>query len=153
MPSLDSFKSKRTLTVGSKTYTYFSLSAAAENGLGDVSRLPASLKVLLENMLRHEDGKTVTKDDILAFKSWLENKGGVSHEIAYRPARVLMQDFTGVPAVVDLAAMRDAAQKLGASADAINPRHRPLGHGRQLRRREQLRKERRNRIQAQPGAV
>ncbi|HCE21074.1 MAG TPA: aconitate hydratase, partial [Hyphomonas sp.] len=94
MPSLDSFKSKRTLTVGSKTYTYFSLSAAAENGLGDVSRLPASLKVLLENMLRHEDGKTVTKDDILAFKSWLENKGGVSHEIAYRPARVLMQDFT-----------------------------------------------------------
>jgi len=121
MPSLDSFKSKRTLTVGSKTYTYFSLSAAAENGLGDISRLPASLKVLLENMLRHEDGKTVTKDDILAFKSWLENKGGVSHEIAYRPARVLMQDFTGVPAVVDLAAMRDAAQKLGASADAINP--------------------------------
>jgi aconitate hydratase A / 2-methylisocitrate dehydratase len=121
MPSLDSFKSKRTLTVGSKTYTYFSLSAAAENGLGDVSRLPASLKVLLENMLRHEDGKTVTKDDIRAFKSWLENKGGVSHEIAYRPARVLMQDFTGVPAVVDLAAMRDAAQKLGASADAINP--------------------------------
>ncbi|HCX10297.1 MAG TPA: aconitate hydratase, partial [Hyphomonas sp.] len=121
MPSLDSFKSKRTLTVGSKTYTYFSLSAAAENGLGDVSRLPASLKVLLENMLRHEDGKTVTKDDILAFKSWLENKSGVSHEIAYRPARVLMQDFTGVPAVVDLAAMRDAAQKLGASADAINP--------------------------------
>ena len=121
MPSLDSFKSKRTLTVGSKTYTYFSLSAAAENGLGDVSRLPASLKVLLENMLRHEDGKTVTKDEILAFKSWLENKGGVSHEIAYRPARVLMQDFTGVPAVVDLAAMRDAAQKLGASADAINP--------------------------------
>ena len=121
MPSLDSFKSKRTLTVGSKTYTYFSLSAAAENGLGDVSRLPASLKVLLENMLRHEDGKTVTKDDILAFKSWLKNKGGVSHEIAYRPARVLMQDFTGVPAVVDLAAMRDAAQKLGASADAINP--------------------------------
>ncbi|MBL4879169.1 MAG: aconitate hydratase, partial [Hyphomonas sp.] len=121
MPSLDSFKSKRTLTVGSKTYTYFSLSAAAENGLGDVSRLPASLKVLLENMLRHEDGKTVTKEDILAFKSWLENKGGVSHEIAYRPARVLMQDFTGVPAVVDLAAMRDAAQKLGASADAINP--------------------------------
>ncbi|MEQ3650532.1 aconitate hydratase AcnA [Hyphomonas sp.] len=121
MPSLDSFKSKRTLTVGSKTYTYFSLSAAAENGLGDVSRLPASLKVLLENMLRHEDGKTVTKEDILAFKSWLENKGGVSHEIAYRPARVLMQDFTGVPAVVDLAAMRDAAKKLGASADAINP--------------------------------
>jgi len=121
MPSLDSFNSKRTLTAGGKTYTYFSIEAAAENGLGDVSRLPASLKVLLENMLRFEDGKTVTKDDILAFKKWLDNKGKDDHEIAYRPARVLMQDFTGVPAVVDLAAMRDAAQKLGASAEAINP--------------------------------
>ena len=121
MPSLDSFNSKRTLTAGGKTYTYFSIEAAAENGLGDVSRLPASLKVLLENMLRFEDGKTVTKDDILAFKKWLDNKGKDDHEIAYRPARVLMQDFTGVPAVVDLAAMRDAAKKLGAPADAINP--------------------------------
>ncbi|MEZ5987287.1 MAG: aconitate hydratase AcnA [Hyphomonas sp.] len=121
MPSLDSFNSKRTLTVGGKTYSYYSIEAAAENGLGDVSRLPASLKVLLENMLRFEDGKTVTKDDIIAFKKWLDNKGKDDHEIAYRPARVLMQDFTGVPAVVDLAAMRDAAQKLGASAEAINP--------------------------------
>ena len=121
MPSLDSFSSKRTLSVGSKSYTYYSLTAAGENGLGDVSRLPASLKVLLENMLRFEDGKTVTKEDILAFKTWLDNKGDISHEIAYRPARVLMQDFTGVPAVVDLAAMRDAAEKLGASAEAINP--------------------------------
>lgn len=121
MPSLDSFNSKRTLSVGSKSYTYYSLTAAGENGLGDVSRLPASLKVLLENMLRFEDGKTVTKEDILAFKTWLDNKGDISHEIAYRPARVLMQDFTGVPAVVDLAAMRDAAEKLGASAEAINP--------------------------------
>ncbi|MAU67651.1 aconitate hydratase AcnA [Hyphomonas sp.] len=121
MPSLDSFNSKRTLTAGGKTYTYYSIEAAAENGLGDVSRLPASLKVLLENMLRFEDGKTVTKDDILAFKKWLDNKGKDDHEIAYRPARVLMQDFTGVPAVVDLAAMRDAAKKLGASAEAINP--------------------------------
>ncbi|KCZ91858.1 aconitate hydratase AcnA [Hyphomonas johnsonii] len=121
MPSLDSFKSKRTLTAAGKTYTYYSLAAASENGLGDVSRLPASLKVLLENMLRFEDGKTVTKDDILAFKAWLDNKGQTSHEIAYRPARVLMQDFTGVPAVVDLAAMRDAAAKLGAAPDAINP--------------------------------
>ena len=121
MPSLDSFKSKRTLTAAGKTYTYYSLAAASENGLGDVSRLPASLKVLLENMLRFEDGKTVTKGDILAFKAWLDNKGATSHEIAYRPARVLMQDFTGVPAVVDLAAMRDAAKNLGASADAINP--------------------------------
>ncbi|HAE27708.1 MULTISPECIES: aconitate hydratase AcnA [Hyphomonas] len=121
MPSLDSFNSKRTLTAGGKTYTYYSIEAAAENGLGDVSALPASLKVLLENMLRFEDGKTVTKDDILAFRKWLDNKGKDDHEIAYRPARVLMQDFTGVPAVVDLAAMRDAAKKLGAPADAINP--------------------------------
>ena len=121
MASLDSFKSKSTLTAGGKTYTYYSLEEAAKNGLGDVSRLPASLKVLLENMLRNEDGKTVTKDDIVAFKNWLENKGATSHEIAYRPARVLMQDFTGVPAVVDLAAMRDASEALGGSADAINP--------------------------------
>ena len=121
MPSLDSFKSKRTLTAAGKTYSYYSLEAAGENGLGDVSKLPASLKVLLENMLRFEDGKTVTKADIVAFKDWLETRGSADHEIAYRPARVLMQDFTGVPAVVDLAAMRDAAQKLGGSADSINP--------------------------------
>ncbi len=121
MPSLDSFKSKRTLSAGGKTYTYYSLPDAAKNGLGDIARLPASLKVLLENMLRFEDGKTVTKADILAFKGWLETRGKSEHEIAYRPARVLMQDFTGVPAVVDLAAMRDAAKTLGASADAINP--------------------------------
>ena len=121
MPSLDSFKARQTLTVNGKDYTYYSLNAAAENGLGDVSKLPASLKVLLENMLRNEDGTTVTKDDITAFKTWIDNGGKVTHEIAYRPARVLMQDFTGVPAVVDLAAMRDAAQNLGASADAINP--------------------------------
>jgi aconitate hydratase len=121
MPSLDSFKARQTLTVDGKDYTYYSLDAAAKNGLGDVSKLPASLKVLLENMLRNEDGTTVTKDDITAFKTWIENGGKVTHEIAYRPARVLMQDFTGVPAVVDLAAMRDAAQNLGASAQAINP--------------------------------
>jgi len=121
MPSLDSFKARKTLTVNGKDYTYYSLNAAAENGLGDVSKLPASLKVLLENMLRNEDGTSVTKDDIMAFKTWIDNGGKVTHEIAYRPARVLMQDFTGVPAVVDLAAMRDAAKNLGASAQAINP--------------------------------
>ena len=121
MPSLDSFKSRRQLTAAGKTYTYYSLEAAAENGLGDVSRLPASLKVLLENLLRNEDGTTVTQGDIKAMAAWLTDKGSAKHEIAYRPARVLMQDFTGVPAVVDLAAMRDAAAKLGASADAINP--------------------------------
>ncbi|MEL6258753.1 MAG: aconitase family protein, partial [Pseudomonadota bacterium] len=121
MASLDSFQSKRTLEAGGKTYAYYSLEAAGQNGLGDVSRLPASLKVLLENLLRFEDGKTVTKGDIQAMAAWLTDKGSAQHEIAYRPARVLMQDFTGVPAVVDLAAMRDASQKLGASAEAINP--------------------------------
>ena len=110
-------------------------------------KLPASLKVLLENMLRNEDGTTVTKDDITAFKTWIDNGGKVTQEIAYRPARVLMQDFTGVPAVVDLAAMRDAAQNLGASAEAINPQvpsgpgHRPLGHGRQFCWSRQLQEE------------
>jgi aconitate hydratase len=121
MPSLDSFKSRKTLTVGAKTYVYYSLEAAAQNGLGDISRLPVSLKVLLENLLRFEDGKTVTQADIKAFAEWLKDKGKAEVEIAYRPARVLMQDFTGVPAVVDLAAMRDAASKLGANPKAINP--------------------------------
>ena len=121
MASLDSFKSKQTMTVGGKTYTYYSLQAAAANGLGDVSRLPASLKVLLENLLRFEDGVTVTSADIKAMAAWLNDKGAAQHEIAYRPARVLMQDFTGVPAVVDLAAMRDAAKALGADPKAINP--------------------------------
>jgi len=121
MPSLDSFKSRKTLKVGAKTYAYYSLEAAAQNGLGDISRLPVSLKVLLENLLRFEDGKTVTQADIKAFAAWLKDKGSAEVEIAYRPARVLMQDFTGVPAVVDLAAMRDAAAKLGANPKAINP--------------------------------
>ena len=121
MPSLDSFKSRKTLKVGAKSYAYYSLEAAAQNGLGDISRLPVSLKVLLENLLRFEDGKTVTEADIKAFAGWLKDKGTAEVEIAYRPARVLMQDFTGVPAVVDLAAMRDAATKLGADPKAINP--------------------------------
>ena len=121
MPSLDSFKSRKTLKVGAKTYTYYSLEAAAQNGLGDISRLPVSLKVLLENLLRFEDGKTVTQADIRAFAAWVKDKGKAEVEIAYRPARVLMQDFTGVPAVVDLAAMRDAAAKLGADPKKINP--------------------------------
>jgi aconitate hydratase len=121
MPSLDSFKSRKTLTAGGKSYVYYSLEAAAQNGLGDVSKLPASLKVLLENLLRFEDGKTVTQADIKAFAAWLTDKGKAEVEIAYRPARVLMQDFTGVPAVVDLAAMRDAATRLGADPKKINP--------------------------------
>jgi aconitate hydratase len=121
MPSLDSFKARRTLNVGGKTYTYFDLNAASANGLGDISRLPVSLKVLVENLLRTEDGIAVKKADILAMTSWLINKGKNEVEIAFSPARVLMQDFTGVPAVVDLAAMRDAAAKLGADPERINP--------------------------------
>lgn len=121
MVSLDSFNSRRELDVNGKKYVYYSLPNAAENGLGDVSKLPVSLKVLLENLLRNEDGTTVKAEDIKAFAAWLTDRGTAKHEIAYRPARVLMQDFTGVPAVVDLAAMRDAAQTLGADASAINP--------------------------------
>src|SRR5579872_2929223 len=120
MASLDSFKCLRPLKVGSKTYAYYSLPVAEKNGLKGISRLPFSLKVLLENMLRNEDGRTITKDDILAVAHWLKNKTS-DREIAYRPARVLMQDFTGVPAVVDLAAMRDAMKMLGGDPNKINP--------------------------------
>ncbi|MFD1697667.1 aconitate hydratase AcnA [Roseibium aestuarii] len=118
--SLDSFKSKKTLKVGDKTYTYFSIPDAEKNGLEGVSRLPFSLKVVLENLLRFEDGRTVTADDIRAVAKWLGSRTS-DHEISYRPARVLMQDFTGVPAVVDLAAMRDAAVKLGGDPKKVNP--------------------------------
>jgi aconitate hydratase len=120
MASLDSFKCLRPLKVGSKTYAYYSLPEAEKNGLKGIARLPFSLKVLLENMLRHEDGRTVTKEDILAVAQWLKAKTS-DREIAFRPARVLMQDFTGVPAVVDLAAMRDAMTMLGGDAKKINP--------------------------------
>ena len=108
MPSIDSFKTRQDLSVGRKKYAYYSLPAAEEAGLAGISRLPRSMKVLLENLLRNEDGVSVTEDDLKAVAAWVENKGAVEHEIAFRPARVLMQDFTGVPAVVDLAAMRDA---------------------------------------------
>src|SRR5215469_144074 len=120
MISLDSFKCARPLKVGSKTYAYYSLPAAEKNGLKGISRLPFSLKVLLENMLRNEDGRTVTKEDIQAFAQWLKSKTS-EREIPFRPARVLMQDFTGVPAVVDLAAMRDAMKNLGGDPKKINP--------------------------------
>ena len=118
-PGTDSLKTKRTLTAGGASYAYFSLAAAQEQ-IGDISRLPFSLKVLLENLLRFEDGRSVTVDDIKAFAAWLK-EGKSKREIAYRPARVLMQDFTGVPAVVDLAAMRDAMKKLGEDPEKINP--------------------------------
>jgi aconitate hydratase len=111
---------RRTLGVDGRDYDYFSLNAAAEAGLGDISRLPFSLKVLLENLLRYEDGISVTVDDVRAMAAWLEAQRS-DREIAYRPARVLMQDFTGVPAVVDLAAMRDAMVALGGDPDRINP--------------------------------
>ncbi|MBY0381120.1 MAG: aconitate hydratase AcnA [Xanthobacteraceae bacterium] len=120
MPSLDSFKSQKTLKVGGKTYVYYSLPAAEKNGLKGISRLPYSMKVLLENLLRNEDGRSVKKEDIVAFSKWARKKT-LQHEIAFRPARVLMQDFTGVPAVVDLAAMRNAMKALGGDAQKINP--------------------------------
>lgn len=120
MASLNSFNCEREIKVRGGTYTYYDLKVAEENGLKGASKLPRSLKVLLENLLRFEDGNTVKKDDIEAVIDWLGPKTS-THEIAYRPARVLMQDFTGVPAVVDLAAMRDAMTNLGGSPEAINP--------------------------------
>jgi aconitate hydratase len=120
MDSLDSFKCLRPLKVGSKTYAYYSLPIAEKNGLKGISRLPFSMKVLLENLLRNEDGRSVSKEDIQAVAQWLKTKTS-EREIAFRPARVLMQDFTGVPAVVDLAAMRDAMEHLGGNPKKINP--------------------------------
>ena len=117
----DSAKTRKTLSVGSQNIAYYSIPAAEAAGLGDFSKLPAALKVVLENMLRFEDGKTVTQDDIKAFAEWATKGGKNPREITYRPARVLMQDFTGVPAVVDLAAMRDGLVALGGDADKINP--------------------------------
>ena len=110
---------KDTLQVDNKTYHYYSLALAAET-LGNLSRLPKSLKVLLENLLRWQDGDSVTADDIQALAGWLKH-AHADREIAYRPARVLMQDFTGVPAVVDLAAMREAVKRLGGDTRKVNP--------------------------------
>ncbi len=121
MPSIDSHNARKELKVGKKTYVYYSLRAAEAEGLTGISRLPVSMKVLLENLLRHEDNLTVHAADLKAVAAWVDNKGSVEHEISFRPARVLMQDFTGVPAVVDLAAMRDAMVKLGADPEKINP--------------------------------
>ena len=117
----DTAKTRKTLTVGDQSIAYYSIPAAEAAGLGTFSKLPAALKVVLENMLRFEDGKTVSVDDIKAFSDWADNGGKGDRELAYRPARVLMQDFTGVPAVVDLAAMRDGIKALGGDAQKINP--------------------------------
>ncbi|MFA5584379.1 MAG: aconitate hydratase AcnA, partial [Bacteriovoracaceae bacterium] len=117
---LDTFKTRRSLKVGNKTYDYYSLKAAQEAGIGDVKNLPYSLKVLMENLLRNEDGFSVFADDIKAMGEWTKEKRS-TREINYYPARVLMQDFTGVPAVVDLAAMRDAMKAVGGNPQKINP--------------------------------
>jgi aconitate hydratase len=118
--SVDTFKCRKTLQVDGKSYEYFSLPDAESNGLAGISKLPLSLKVLLENLLRFEDGRSVKADDIRAMAEWLRTKTS-QREIAYRPARVLMQDFTGVPAIVDLAAMRDAMKTIGGEPQKINP--------------------------------
>jgi aconitate hydratase len=115
----DTLKTRRTLEAGGREYDYFSLPAAEEAGIGDLSRLPVSLKVLLENLLRFEDGSTVTVDDIKVLGNWVDESP--EREIAYRPARVLMQDFTGVPCVADLAAMREAVKQAGKDPAMINP--------------------------------
>ncbi|WP_313288798.1 aconitate hydratase AcnA [Stutzerimonas nitrititolerans] len=119
MPSVDSLKCRRNLEVNGKAYDYYSLPEAAKQ-LGDISRLPTSLKVLLENLLRWEDNLTVHAEDFAALAAWLQSRSS-DREIQYRPARVLMQDFTGVPAVVDLTAMRDAVSKAGGDPQRINP--------------------------------
>ena len=119
--SLDSFNARRILHVGDAEYVYYSLVEAEKNGLTGIAQLPFSMKVLLENLLRNEDGRSVTRKSIEAVAAWMVDRGKAGVEIAYRPARVLMQDFTGVPAVVDLAAMRDAMVSLGGDPQKINP--------------------------------
>src|SRR5579872_1525982 len=116
---MNSFGSQSELKAGARTYEIFRLSALEKRGI-DLKRLPYSLRILLENLLRQEDGKSVTADDIEFLAKW-DPKAEPSREIAYMPARVLMQDFTGVPAIVDLAAMRDAMKHLGGNPERINP--------------------------------
>ena len=135
----DTLKTRRTLTVQGKSYDYFSLAEAAKS-LGDISRLPVSLKVLLENVLRFEDGTSYTVDDAKAIAGWLAAAHS-DKEVPFKPARILLQDFTGVPAVVDLAAMRDGITRLGGDpregqpAGAGGSGDRPLGADRRLRAR------------------
>ena len=116
----NSFNSKSKIKINNNEYSYFSLTEAEKNGLDGVSKLPKSLKVLLENLLRYEDGVTVNKSQILAIKDWLKTKKSTK-EIAYRPARVLLQDYTGIPAVADLAAMREAVEEKNKDPKKINP--------------------------------
>ena len=118
--SKNSFKSLDSILSSGTEYKIFSLKKAENNGLEGVSKLPKSLKVLLENLLRYEDDLTVDKKQILAIKEWLKERKS-NTEIAYRPARVLMQDYTGIPAVADLAAMRDAVKNKNKNPEKINP--------------------------------
>ena len=117
---IDTLQTIRTLEVDEHQYNYYSLAAAEEAKLGDISRFPFSVKILLENLLRCEDGVSVTTQHLIALANAFKGMHS-DQEIAYRPARVLMQDFTGVPAIVDLAAMRDAMTILGGEPDKINP--------------------------------
>jgi Aconitase A len=116
----DSFKSLKDIKINNSNFKYFSLNEAEKNGLYGISKLPKSIKVLLENLLRYEDGLSVNKDQILAIKNWLKNKKSET-EVAYRPARVLLQDYTGIPAVADLAAMREAVKEKNKDPNTINP--------------------------------
>ncbi len=120
MNLLNSFKCKKNIKVGERNFVIYSLKEAENNGLKNISKLPKSLKVILENLLRHEDNSTVDKNQILSVQKWLKNKTS-DVEIAYRPARVLMQDYTGIPAVADLAAMRDAVKAKNKDPKKINP--------------------------------
>ena len=116
----NSYKSLKTININGETYKYYSLLEAEKNGLKGISKLPKSLKVILENLLRYEDEKIVTKKQIDEVKNWLKNKKSYT-EIAFRPARVLLQDYTGIPAVADLAAMRDAIKEKNKDPNTINP--------------------------------
>src|SRR5947209_3691701 len=115
----DSLKTRRSLTVDGRNYEYFSLPEAGKS-IGDIARLPVSLKILLENVLRFEDGQAYKVDDARAIAEWLQDASSTK-EVPFRPARILMQDFTGVPAVVDLAAMRDGITRLGGPPEKVNP--------------------------------
>src|SRR6185295_2126500 len=120
MSTVDSFLTSTALQVGGRSVQYFSLGALEKNGFPEIARLPFSLKILLENLLRHEDGRFVKKADIEALARW-DVKSTTEKEISFMPARVLLQDFTGVPCVVDLAAMRDGIAQLGGDPEKVNP--------------------------------
>ena len=116
----NSYNSLKSININNREYRYYSLLEAEKNGLDGISKLPKSLKVLLENLLRYEDDLSVNKNQIEAIKKWLKTKKSTT-EIAYRPARVLLQDYTGIPAVADLAAMREAVKEKNKDPNTINP--------------------------------